>query len=101
MKKHRIGFIGTGGRSVCYASAYRDCEDIEIAGLADPDQEHRKAMASRASLPDNIPEFDNWQDMLRESSSLDGVVISTPNLLHADQAVACFDRPPSTQRSMN
>ncbi len=91
MKKHRVGFIGTGGRSVCYANAYRDCQEIEIAGLADPDRQHRKTMAKRAGIPDDIPEFDNWQDMLKETRDLHGVVISTPNFLHTDQAVACLE----------
>lgn len=92
MSKYRVGFIGTGGRSVCYASAYRDCEDIEIAGLADPDPRHRAAMAERAGVARRAPEYDDWRDLLRETPDLHGVVISTPNHLHADPAVACLER---------
>lgn len=93
MNKYRVGFIGTGGRSVSYATAYRrDADDIEIAGLADPRPEHRKAMAARAELPAGIPEFDDWRDMLDRIPDLDGVVISSPNHLHAEQAVACLER---------
>ncbi len=92
MRKYRVGFIGTGGRSVSYAKAYRDCEDIEIAGLADPDRQHRKAMRARSELPGDYPEFDTWQELLEKTPDLDGVVISTPNHLHAGQAVACLER---------
>jgi len=91
MKQYRVAFIGTGGRSVCYARAYGASEDIEIVALADPDAGHRKAMVEKAELPDGIPEFDDWRSMLEADDSLDGVVICTPNYLHADQAVACLD----------
>ncbi len=92
MTKHKVGFIGTGGRSVSYANAYRDCDDIVIAGLADPDRQHRKAMVARSEIPGNIPEFDTWQEMLDKVPDLGGVVICTPNHLHAEQATACLQR---------
>jgi predicted dehydrogenase len=63
-----------------------------MVALSDPDQQHRKAMKTQAGLPKDIPEFDAWQDMLREIPDLNGVVICTPNFLHADQAVACLER---------
>ena len=49
-------------------------------------------MAARSGLPKNIPEFSTWQDMLKEIPDLNGVVICTPNFLHADQAIACLER---------
>ena len=90
MQKHKVAFIGTGGRSVSYALAYQACENIEIVGLADPNKEHRNAMIVRADLPKDTPEFDDWQNMLNDGT-INGVVICTPNYLHADQAVACLE----------
>jgi predicted dehydrogenase len=92
MKNWRVAFIGTGGRSVIYADTYQACDDIDIVGLADPVAEHRKAVIDKAGLAEGIPEFDHWQDMLNNVPDIDGIVISTPNDVHADQAVACLER---------
>ena len=48
-------------------------------------------MGTQAALSNNIPEFDNWQDMLKETPDLDGIVISTPNFLHTGPAVTCLE----------
>lgn len=92
MQKHQVAFIGTGGRSVCYASAYVECQDIDIVALADPAAEHRKAMATKSGLSGDFAEYDGWQTMLHEHPDLHGVVICSPNHHHAEQAVACLER---------
>jgi len=92
MDKARVAFIGTGGRSICYASAYVNCDDIEIVALADPVSAHRKAMAARSGLPDGVAEYGDWRDLLQEHTDLAGAVIASPNHLHAEQAVACLER---------
>jgi len=92
MKKFRIAFIGTGGRSITYAAEYKKYEDIEIVALADPSAENRKAMLSKVMLREDPEEYDDWREMLEVLKKLDGVVICSPNYLHADQAVACLER---------
>jgi predicted dehydrogenase len=89
---HKIAFIGTGGRSVSYATAYQKRDDVEITGLADPDATHRRTLAQRSDLANPYAEYDDWRDMLREQQDLDGVVICSPNHLHAEHAVACLER---------
>ncbi|MGM0491563.1 MAG: Gfo/Idh/MocA family protein [Armatimonadota bacterium] len=88
---YRVAFIGTGGRSVAWARHYVNSDEIEIAALADPVAEHRSVMIERSEIDDEPAEYDDWRDMLAEHDDLDGVVISTPNYLHADQAVACLE----------
>jgi predicted dehydrogenase len=88
---HKVAFIGTGGRSQVYADVYRDSDDIEIVGLADPNEAHRKTLIARTGLATSTPEFDDWREMLNATDRLDGLVICTPNYLHADQAVACLE----------
>jgi len=92
MSKYKVAFIGTGGRSVCYGSAYTECADVEVVALADPAPEHRQAMAAKAGLTGGFAEYDRWQDMLQTHTDLDGVVICSPNYLHREQAVACLER---------
>ncbi|MFO8079794.1 MAG: Gfo/Idh/MocA family oxidoreductase, partial [Armatimonadota bacterium] len=88
---YRVAFIGTGGRSVAWARHYVNADEMEIAALADPVAEHRSVMIERSEIDDEPAEYDDWRDMLAEHDDLDGVVISTPNYLHADQAVACLE----------
>ena len=91
MKKYQVGFIGTGGRSVSYASVYAQNHKIDIIALADPSAVNRKAMAQKAGLCGNFAEYDDWKEMLKQHE-FDGVVISSPNNLHAEQAIACLER---------
>jgi len=92
MGPFKVAFIGTGARSCAYAKHYVGRQDIQIVALADPQPEHRKAMAQRSGLGNGYAEHDDWRDMLRSHSDLDGVVIASPNYLHADPAVACLER---------
>ncbi len=92
MKTYKVGFIGTGGRSVAYASHYVARDDIEIVALADPSAPHRKQMMKRAGITNSPAEYDDFTDLLREHTDLDGMVIASPNYFHAAHAVACFER---------
>ncbi len=89
---YKIALIGTGGRSLSYAAAYQNRDDITITALADPNASHRHNMAKRAGLTDDYAEYDDWRDMLREQTELDGTVICSPNHLHAEHAIGCLER---------
>ncbi len=92
MVKYKIGFIGTGGRSVCYAKTYTsECDNIEIVALADPNAQNRKVMIDKSGITNNPEEYDDWKVMLKNHQNLNGVVISTPNHLHVEQAVPILE----------
>lgn len=88
---YKVAFIGTGGRSQIYAEVYQASDEIEIVGLADPNADHRTALIARTGLAPGTPGFSDWRDMLDATRELDGLVICTPNYLHAEQAVACLE----------
>lgn len=92
MRKLKVAFVGAGGRSVAYASIYARCSDIEIVALADPIAQNRRTMAHLSGLSGGFTEYDDWRDMLKHQKDLDGVVITTPNHLHMEPAVACLER---------
>ena len=92
MNKYRIGFIGTGGRSVNYGKHYAGRDDMEIVALADPLPHNRGAFSNMVQLGDGVEEFDDWNDMYRARDDLDAVVICSPNHVHADQAVPFLER---------
>jgi predicted dehydrogenase len=85
-ERPRIGFIGLGwiGRNRLDAL---DRDMVEVAALADADpvrlQSASLAYPQAAATSDVAALFD---------ADLDGVVIATPNGLHAQQAIACLQR---------
>ena len=88
----KVALIGTGGRSVSYAAAYQKHADVKITALADPDAAHRQAATARAGLKDGYAAYDDWRDLLHQEQDLDGVVICSPNHLHAEHAIGCLER---------
>lgn len=82
----RIGFIGLGwiGRKRLEAL---DPESIEVAALAESDSTRLLSVAE--TYPDAVVTR-SVEAIL--DAGLDGVVIATPNGLHAQQAMACLER---------
>jgi predicted dehydrogenase len=82
----RLGFIGMGwiGRKRLDAL---DAASIEVAALAESDPTRLQSAAE--AYPDAIA-AQNVEAIL--DADLDGVVIATPNGLHAQQAIACLER---------
>lgn len=80
--KARIAIVGAGkiGR-VHMAQAAREGE---LAGVADPSADGRQAAEAFG-----VPWFDSLDEMLARLRP-DGVVLATPNRLHAPQALACI-----------
>ena len=91
MKKYKVGFIGTGARAIVYARTYAQNEEIEVTALCTPVAKHRKLLQEKAGLEDTFKEYDNHIEML-DSEDLDGVVIASPNYLHAEHACECIKR---------
>ena len=91
MPSYKVALIGTGGRSAAYAAAYRQHVGVEITAIVDPDVGHRRALATRVGLQGGYAEYGDWRDLLREQPDLDGVVVCSPNHLHAEHAVACLE----------
>lgn len=85
----RIGFLGTGwiGRHRLRAIAARGV--ATVAAVADlSEQAVRDACGGLASTPRVADSL----DALLEDNDLDGIVISTPNAVHAEQALTALER---------
>ncbi len=84
-RRPRIGFIGLGwiGRKRLEAL---EPESFEVAALVESDSTRLQPVA--AAYPDAIAAT-SVDDVL--DVDLDGVVIATPNGLHAEQATACLE----------
>lgn len=81
-RRPRLGFIGTGwiGRLRMEALQAEDC--AEFAAVYEPGSEAR---AAALALAPDAAECDAFEALLAED--LDGVVISTPSALHAEQCL--------------
>lgn len=88
----KVAFIGTGGRSVSYAEEYAKTDEVEIVALADPVPAKRKAMLEQSKLSAPAAEYDDWRDILANHPDLNGVVICSPNHLHAEHAIPFLER---------
>ncbi len=80
--KPRIGFIGTGWIGRHRMEAMLAAGQVEAAAVADPAD--AAAEAARALAPGALV-AESFQDLL--DLQLDGIVVATPNALHAGQAI--------------
>ena len=84
-QKLGLAVIGAGGRG---ASNLQGVKSENIVALCDVDQ--RRAAATYARYPD-VKKYDDYRKLLDESDcELDGVVVSTPNHIHAPASVTAM-----------
>ena len=86
MKELGVGIIGTGWVSGEYIRAFEANPHTEVVGLVSRDRERAKAKAEAFHAP-HCRAYDRLDEMLADSS-IQIVVICTPNHLHVEQGVA-------------
>jgi predicted dehydrogenase len=87
MSRPRVGFLGTGWIGRHRMAAMLATGAIEAAAVCDPSPE---CAAEAIALAPHAKVLPSLEAMLRED--LDGIVIATPSALHAEQAIAAFER---------
>jgi predicted dehydrogenase len=83
----RLGFLGVGWIGRHRLAAVAESGAADIAAIADPVAEHRRAAADVAPGARLLESADELFAV-----ELDGVVIATPSALHADHAIAALER---------
>jgi predicted dehydrogenase len=90
-RKIRIGIVGTGHRGWAHINVIRSANlEIDIVALADPTPEFLDKAASLAGA--GVKTYSDYRKMLAEVKDLDGVLVVTPNFLHAEVTVAALER---------
>ncbi len=79
----RMAVIGSGYIAAYHAQGIRDHEGASLVALANWREESLARLAARFSVPKTTT---HWRD-LADDPDIDGVVIATPNALHAEQVV--------------
>jgi len=87
-KKIRIALVGTGHRAWAHIQVLKALPEFEIVALADPTAENLDHAASLVGA--KTATYSDYRKMLAERHDLDGVVVITPNFLHAEVTVAAL-----------
>lgn len=78
----RIGIIGAGPNASGHAHYYGRSERSQLVAIADPDQQRARALAEELHT-EALADYHDFLDRV------DAVVISSPNFLHREHAIAC------------
>ena len=87
-RKLKLAFIGTGHRTWAHIQVLKAIPDFEVVALADPTAEFRDRAASLAGA--GVRTYSSYPEMLAKEKDLDGVVVVTPNFLHAEATIAAI-----------
>jgi predicted dehydrogenase len=84
----RLIVVGAGSRGAIYADYARHFpEAVRIVGVADPRDFYREKLVREHGIAPAHAVAD-WRELLSLAKFADGVVLATPDVQHADQAVA-------------
>ena len=86
MAKPRVGFLGVGWIGRHRMQAIAETEAVEVAAIADPSPE---MLAEAAELASGAVQLTTMDDILLQD--IDGVVIATPSVLHAEQSIQALN----------
>jgi predicted dehydrogenase len=87
-KKIRIAIIGTGHRSWAHIQVLKALPEFEVVALADPTPANLDHAATLVGT--KVATYSDYRKMLAERKDLDGVIVITPNFLHAEVTVAAL-----------
>jgi len=86
-RKTRVGVIGAGSIGAFHIRSFKQCEDVEVAAVADI----RGERAEKAAAEHGIPNwFEDYRDLLR-MADVDAVSVCLPNCLHAPVSCAALN----------
>lgn len=87
MKKTiKIGFLGSGWARVAQAPAFSLMENVELAAVASPTEQHRRKFMQMFDIRQG---FADWREMLQ--CDLDLVCVTTPPFLHAEMVTGVLE----------
>jgi predicted dehydrogenase len=84
----RVGVIGAGGfAEICHVPGLQTHPTAKVVALCGRRADHARAMADRLGVPDVHTDYQE----LCARDDLDAVTITTPNVVHAEQAICAFE----------
>jgi predicted dehydrogenase len=86
----KIGLIGAGQRGSIYAGYLHDKKGAEIGAVVDISKEKLKRAGERFGTPDDML-FSDFESFAEKKPGLSGVIISTMDRDHYQQAMKCLE----------
>lgn len=83
----RAAVIGVGTIGRHHARVYSELDDVELVGVADPDEARRSAAARRH----RVPAYASYQELL-DNQRPDVITVAVPTVLHREVTLAALDR---------
>ncbi len=87
-RRLRIAIVGTGHRAWAHIQVLKALPEFEVVALADPTPQNLDHAASLVG--GKVATYSDYKKMLAERKDLDGVIVITPNFLHAEVAEAAL-----------
>lgn len=88
MEKFKIGIIGAGIRAIFLMNEILKRDDIEVAAISDINSKSMERLCIRYSI--ELDRYSDYKELLRRSD-IDGVIITSPDYAHEEQAIAAFE----------
>lgn len=92
MKKKTAIVLGAGSRGCAYADySLNHPEELEIVGVAEPDEERRKLFAEKYRVPKEQC-YCEWTEILTQPKMADAAFVCTLDYMHTEPAVAALQK---------
>lgn len=92
MKKITAIVLGAGSRGHAYSAYSFSCpEELEIVGVAEPDEKKRALFASQYHIPEERC-FTDWQDILAQPKMADAAFVCTLDHMHTQPAIQALKK---------
>ena len=83
----RIGLIGLGNRSRAHLSAFQELGNVEVIALSDVEADRMRAARSGPAAAAEL--YTDYRELIADKR-VQAVVITAPNYLHAEMAIAAL-----------
>ena len=87
MKKCKLAVIGFGQRGYTYADMIAKTPTAELTALCDTDPKRSATFAKELNI-ESVPRYDSLDELMKKGD-FDAAVITTPDFMHREGAVAC------------
>lgn len=84
----RVGVVGVGWAGRQHLKAYRDLDGVELVAVAGMEEDLVRDLKAEHGIPFS---FSRWEDFI-DFEGMDAISIALPTFLHAEVAVAAFER---------
>ncbi len=85
----RIASIGTGGKGWSDLNGVASSSAVQVVALCDIDSS-KEHLGQAADKYASARRYDDWRKLLDESKDVDGVLVSTPDFMHAPISLAAM-----------